>query len=144
MRLPTLLIISDNPSVRYWVKKHLEDQYFVLESVNRMSALEAIQTSQLDFIIIDSALEGTDPLELAAEMKQILRTLTPILLITGRLKRTYLESALEAGVTDFLNDQLDPEELSMRIATAKKARSLREKTSAFSASITKKTSRYLN
>jgi diguanylate cyclase (GGDEF)-like protein len=139
MRLPTLLIISDNPSIRYWVKKHLEDQYFVLEAVNRISALEAIRNSQLDFILIDSGLEGTDPLELTAEMKQILRTLTPILLITGRLKRSYLESALDAGVTDFLNDQLDPEELAMRIATGKKAHSLREKTSAFSTSITKKT-----
>ena len=89
----------------------------------------------LDFIIVDSEFEACDPLELCRQFKQILRTLTPILLITGRLKKSFLDAALEAGVTDFLNHQLDPHELQIRIATIRKSYSLREKTQEASSTL---------
>jgi diguanylate cyclase (GGDEF)-like protein len=62
-------------------------------------------------------------------------TITPIFLITGRLKKTYLDQAHEAGVTDFLSDQLDIEELEERIASGKKVTSMREKTEEASSAL---------
>lgn len=126
---PTLLVIADNPSVRFWMKKYLKDLFFVLDTANRDEALQTIKNSFLDFIIIDGSLDTCDPLKLCKEIREITRSNSiPILLITGRLKKSYLDQALDAGVTDFLNNELDIEELEMRIATGKKASSLREKT----------------
>ncbi len=125
---PILLVISDNPSIRFWVKKHLEDQFYILEAHDRKEAIELAKQSSLDFIIIDSALETDPALKVCKELRKTL-LLTPILLITGRLKKSYRDQALEAGVTDFLSNQMDFEELETRIATEKKALSLREKTS---------------
>ncbi len=128
LKLPTLLAVTDDAAVRFWVKKQLDEEFFIVDAPKKHSALSAAQTTSFDFIIVDSELEDCDALELCRELKQILRTLTPILLITGRLKRSYLDAAKEAGVTDFLNNQLDPEELRMRIQTIRKSHSLREKT----------------
>lgn len=138
LKLPTLLTVTDNPSVRVWIKKHLEEEFFILNAAKKQAALEAARTASLDFIIVDSEFEECDALKLCAEMRQILRTLTPILLITGRLKKTYLDAATEAGVTDFLNKQLDPEELQIRIEAIRKGRSLREKTEGAAALIPQK------
>jgi PleD family two-component response regulator len=133
-QLPTLLIVSDNPPVRYWLKKHLEKQFYIIDAAKKARALEVVQYTALDFIIVDSGFEDCDALELCRALRQF-NLLTPILLITGRLKKTYRESALDAGVTDFLFDQLDSEELETRIATGLKAAELRHKVAGLSGHI---------
>lgn len=126
--LPTLLLISDNPSIRHWIKKHLESQYFVMEAQSRMKAIEAVKTSEIDLIILDSELEEHPPLKLATEIRSFTQnSLTPILLITGKLKKTFREAAFEAGISDFLSSQLDIEELETRVEVANQAKKVREK-----------------
>lgn len=132
LKLPTLLVVADDPSVRFWVKKHLDDQFFVLAAENRREAIDALN-ARLDFIIVDSAMEECDALELCKELSQ--KNLVPILLITGRLKKSFRDRALASGVTDFLNNQLDVEELETRIATGLKAAAARQKTEDLGLSI---------
>lgn len=135
LKLPTLLVVSDNPSLHLWVKKHLEDQFFVLSAETHPEALEALN-ARLDFIIVDAALEAGDALELCKELSQLTqKNCVPILLVTGKLKKSFRNRALESGVTDFLSDQLDLDELETRIATGLKAASLRQKTEAIGFSI---------
>lgn len=138
LKLPTLLMISENPSVRFWIKKQLNRQFFIIDAANFKVALEAAKTSRLDFVIIDSDFENCNPLKLSLEIRQNLEPFTPILLITGRLKKSFLDAALESGVTDFLNNQLDETELELRIATGRKAQSLREKTNDVFSSLDQK------
>lgn len=128
LKLPTLLAITDNPAVRFWIKKHLDEEFFIIDASKKHAALTVAHTTAFDFVIVDSEFEDCNAIDLARELNQILKTLTPILLITGRLKKSYLDAAKEAGVTDFLSNQLDPEELQTRIATIRKGHSLREKT----------------
>ena len=130
-QLPTLLIVSDNPPVRYWLKKHLEKQFYIIEAQKKAKAIEVVKNSVLDFIIVDSIFEECDAVELCRKLRQI-NLVAPILLITGRLKKTYRESALDAGVTDFLFEQLDEVELETRIATGLKAAEVRNKVAGLS------------
>lgn len=138
LKLPTLLMISENPSVRFWIKKQLNDQFFIIDAADFKVAVEAAKTSRLDFVIIDSDFENCNPLKLSSEIRPHLEPFTPILLITGRLKKSFLDAALESGVTDFLNNQLDPTELQLRIATGRKAQSLRDKTHTVFSSVDQK------
>jgi len=133
-QLPTLLIIADNPPVRFWLKKHLENQFYLIIAQKKEKAIEVVQHTRLDFIILDANFLDADPIDLTKELRQ-LNLLVPILLITGRLSKTYRESALEAGVTDFLFEQLDQEELETRIATGLKAAIIRKKTGELSENI---------
>ncbi len=135
LKLPTLLVVSDNPSLHLWVKKNLDPQFFVLSAENRKEARAALN-ARLDFIIVDAALETGDALELCKELSQLTQKyFVPILLVTGRLKKSFRDKALASGVTDFLSDQLDIEELETRIATGLKAASMRQKTESLGLSI---------
>lgn len=128
LKLPTLLIITDNPSVRFWVQNHLKDQFFVLHAETKNQAIQAMNT-RLDVILLDSLFEDADPLEVAKELSRLSKiNLIPIILITGRLKLTYRDKATQAGVTDFVSNQLDFEEIQARIAEGLKASEIREKT----------------
>lgn len=135
LKLPTILIVADNPAVSLWVKKNLEEQFFVLVAENRREALDALYSS-LDFIIIDSEFEHSDPLELSKEIhSQTAKSGTPIFLITGKLKKSYREKAKKAGITEFLSANLDLDELLIRIEVGKKAAAVRQKTEDVTRSI---------
>ena len=69
LKLPTILIVADNPSIRFWLKKHLDDHFFVLSAETPKEALDALY-SPLDFIIIDAEFERCDALELSEKMYQ--------------------------------------------------------------------------
>lgn len=128
-----LLIITDNPSIRFWIKKNLEDQFFILEAHSKTQALEAVKNTPLDLIILDSQFEESKPFALCKAIRSTLHNLyTPLFLITGKLKKSFREEALEAGVNDFINDQLDLEEIETRIAISKKTTALRQKTTELS------------
>lgn len=137
LKLPTLLLISDNPSIEHWMKKNLEGQFYIIEESTQSSALEAAKSTALDLIILDSQLENCDPLELSHLLRQI-NTSISILLITGRLKKSYREEALASGVSDFLNDQLEINELRERIETGRKTAAMQKKTADISLQIKKK------
>ena len=129
--LPALLIITENPSIRFWVKKHLDNRFFILDATEKGEALTVVLDFPLNFIILDSNFEDCDALELCQKIRATpLNITTPIFLITGRLKKNFREKATLAGVTDFLSDQLDIEELMARIDEGLKANALREKTSS--------------
>jgi diguanylate cyclase (GGDEF)-like protein len=133
-QLPTLVIISDNFSVCYWLKKRLETQFYIIEATKLKKALEVAQHTALDFIILDSSFEECDVLELCHQIRRY-NKLTPILFITGKLKKSYRQSALDAGVTDFLFEQLDEEELKIRITTGLKTAEVRHKVQDLSGKI---------
>ncbi len=133
---PTSLIISDNPSIRYWLKKHLGEKFFLIEAMTKAKALETALNSSLHFIILDSAFKPCDFLELAREIRQTpSNLLTPILLITDQLKKSFRTTAQEAGITDFLFQPLDAEELETKIGTIKKAGDVRHKVLGLSSKI---------
>jgi PleD family two-component response regulator len=135
LKLPTLLVIAENPKIRFWIKKHLDDRFFLIYAEKKSEAMEALY-SRLDFIIIDSELESCDALLLCQQMSQITKkNLIPIFMITGRLKKSFRTQAQEYGVTDFLSNQLDPVELDEKIQAGEKNVAVREKTADLSASI---------
>jgi PleD family two-component response regulator len=134
LRLPTLLVVADNPSIRFWMKKHLDPLFFVIPAENRQETIQALSSS-LDLIIIDSSMEECDALELCTDIRKMIGTLTPILLITGRLKKSFREKANAAGVTAFLSYPLDLQEIQARIKTAQITSDARDKTAGISKSI---------
>lgn len=133
LNLPTLLVITESPPIRHWIQKHLDQQFFIIAANTQKKALETVRTCQLDFIILDASFEDADPLELCKTIRAAEPlALYPILLITGRLKKSYRDHALDAGVTDFLSEQLDVEELETRIAIGRKAMEVRQKVAELS------------
>ncbi len=126
IHLPTLLVVTDNASIRFWIKKHLDAQFFILHAKNSSDAMQAL-SANLNLIFIDAELE--EALQLSAQLSQMNQNgLIPIFLITGRLKKSFRDQAKACGVTDFLTAPLDLEEVRTKIASAQKNASMRQKT----------------
>jgi two-component system cell cycle response regulator len=135
LKLPTILLVSQNPTVRNWIKKHLDEDFFIIYAEKQYEATDALN-SRLDFIILDSNIVDYNPLDLCQELSQISKkSFVPIFLITGKLKKSYRDQARASGVTDFLSDQLDIDELKTRILEGQKSALSREKTADLSLSI---------
>jgi len=134
--LPIVLIIADKPSIGYWLKKQLEGKFFVIDATSKSKAIEVALNTTVHCIILDAAFKACDCLELASEIRRTpSNLLTPILLITDTLKKSYRTSATEAGVTDFLFLPLDAEELQAKIEGIEKASNVRSKVLGLSARI---------
>ena len=130
LRTPAVLVITDNPSVRFWVKKQLDEQFFILDATETDEARIVTLDFPLDLIIVDEAFEEIRPFELCHIIRGTsLNSSTPILLITARLNKAHRKKALAAGITDFLSDQLDSNELRQRVEESKRANRTRTKTS---------------
>ena len=124
---PTLLVITDHSPLFFWFKKHLSKRFFLLQASTKQKVIELLQTTPLDLVIADPAIKETDVLDLCRAVRNAM-PLVPILLLTGKLKQQSQFEALKAGVTDFINDHLDLEELEAQMATVQKMVYLREKT----------------
>jgi CheY-like chemotaxis protein len=134
---PTLLLIADNPAIGHWIKKHFDGRFFLLEETSGPRTVEVVQSTALDAILIDSELESCEPFSLCTKLHQ-LSPLVPLLLITGQLKKAYRNRALQAGVTDFLSNQLDVEEFEKCIAEGLQNAAMRKKINDLHLKIRKK------
>jgi len=125
---PVILIVTDDLSKLAFLKKHLKEEFHLLEKTDETAVLDIVQNSIIDTIIIDAALKDISAFTLCEKIRSISGYYeTPILLITPSLKKSYMEDALIAGASDFLNEPLEKRELEARIAVALKMKKREEK-----------------
>jgi two-component system cell cycle response regulator len=129
-----LLVISPQESVVQWIHSYLDSQFFILSASTETQALKFIESCFIDLIILDE--QVSNALSFCQRLRnQMANNSLPILLITGRLKKSFLEQALQAGVSDFLSSQLDLQELEARIQVAKATQKARDKTATLAAQL---------
>jgi diguanylate cyclase (GGDEF)-like protein len=106
----------DNRHKSSLIHKALKNMFNLFETQESFGAVEWLKHFQAAAIILDeAALTKTWPL-----FVQHIRRLPdyadiPILLITNNLKKTFTTQALNYGITDFLLDPLDPDEVYQRM-----------------------------
>lgn len=120
---PIVLIVSDDIPKISILRHVLQPLAHLVERSDIESADELLKSSAVDVVILDSHL--SDPCALMAAAKQLRSSIgkldTPLLLITSELKKSFTTAALAAGVTDFINEPLDKDEIEKRMAVALKA-----------------------
>jgi diguanylate cyclase (GGDEF)-like protein len=111
-----------------FLKKHLHTMFHLIEKETVEEAIESLKNISVDMIIIDEKSCET-PIFTSCPKIRLLKgyETTPILLITSNLKQTFIFKALNAGVSDFLHEPLDEEELFERIAVAMKVQERQKK-----------------
>jgi len=103
------LIVSDDFTTKIFFKKNLTN-FYIIEKRSSIEAINIAENTILDIVIIDDRIE--DAIDLCFQLKKRKRLFTvPIILITSRLKKTYLQRAQKAGVFDFLFLPLDETKL---------------------------------
>jgi two-component system, cell cycle response regulator DivK len=113
----TILYVEDNPDNRLLVKRILlSEDYSLLEAIDARDALNLLQTTRPDLILMDINMPDMDGYTLTAKIKSMPGfERVPILAVTANVMRGDKEKTLEAGCDGYIQKPLDIEQLTREI-----------------------------
>jgi len=107
-----ILIVEDDQMNREYLSQLLEDDYIVVGVATGEEALEILDETAPDLIIVDLGLPGVDGCELTRRLRHSPKWLrTPIIAVTGHVRAGDTESATLAGCSDCLAKPIHDETL---------------------------------
>jgi nitrogen regulation protein NR(I) len=99
--MQTLLIVDDDKSIRYSLKRMLEGSFTILTAQNGEEALQRVKESAPDLIIMDIKMPGRSGIEILKEVKQIDPKSLVILMTAYGTTDTAIE-AMKYGAFDYI------------------------------------------
>jgi putative two-component system response regulator len=113
----TILVVEDDHSNRELMVRMLTRAGYTVESVSDgEAALEAVEDTRPDVILLDVQLPGLDGFAVCRAIKQRPATrLTPVVLVSGLRGREHKMEGIEAGADDILAKPWDEAELLARV-----------------------------
>ena len=129
---PKLLIVEDNPDIRWLISDKMTAEFSVLEAVDGSAGLKLAIEQMPDLIITDFMMPRMDGLELCQRLKSdILTSHIPILLLTAKASLDDKVQGLENGADDYMVKPFEIKELAARVRNMiEQRRILREKFSS--------------
>ena len=113
----TILVVDDSVTVRKVTSRFLERQGFnVAVAKDGIDAIEILQDSTPDMILLDIEMPRMDGFEVATQVRHSQRLQhIPIIMITSRTGEKHRERALEIGVNDYMGKPFQEQHLLDRI-----------------------------
>jgi two-component system, OmpR family, alkaline phosphatase synthesis response regulator PhoP len=147
-----ILIVEDDFEIRHLIQQTLEEENFECQTVeNGLVALEVVQKTQPDLIVLDRMLPGLDGLEICSRIRQNKSIKDPyIIMLTAKGEEIDRIVGLSTGVDDYMVKPFSPRELAARVRAVLR-RSLRHvepaqthKTKHFEIDLDRRTATRLN
>ena len=112
-----ILAVDDEPLILKGLRFSLEqDGYIVEEALDGQSALDMIQSTQYDLILLDVMLPDIDGLQVCTRLKRDPDTAgIPVIMLTARGDEIDKVLGLEMGADDYVVKPFSPKELMLRI-----------------------------
>ncbi len=112
-----VLIVDDESGVRHSLTLVLKDQYEVLSVATGQEALELLDRSAFDVVLLDILLPGIDGLEVLEKIKE--RPVAPqVIMLTATKTVKTAVRAMKLGAFDYVTKPFDVEELLILIERA--------------------------
>ena len=113
----TILYVEDNLDNRTLVRRILTAEgYTLIEAANATQAMEILNTTRPDLILMDINMPDMDGYSLTAKIKDTPRfESTPIIALTANVMRGDRERSLEAGCDGYIQKPIDIDKLSEQI-----------------------------
>lgn len=106
--LKIMLIVEDNPDVRYFISSHFDSVYTVYEAKNGKEGFDKAVKTIPDVIITDILMPDSDGYELCRKIKKDERTShIPLLLLTALHSKEHEIEGLECGADDYITKPFD-------------------------------------
>src|SRR6266702_4029774 len=113
--MKTILIVDDEPSARYGLRRALEAKYRIAEADSAEAAREALPREQPDLVLLDVVLPGQDGLSFLRWMREQGSEI-PVLMVSALDTAKTAVEALQLGAADYLVKGFELEELRQRVA----------------------------
>ena len=115
-KIPEILIVDDDSSVVIALHKVLQDIGRIRFASTASQALEMINDTRPDLILLDVELPDINGLKLCIMLKQDVETASiPVLFITSKIETGFEEKVFDAG--DFITTPLKPRVVAARVQT---------------------------
>jgi putative two-component system response regulator len=112
-----MLVVDDEPQNRRVLSRLLTEQGYVVQTASAgEEALEMLEASAADILLLDVQMPGLDGFEVCRRVKENPRTrLTPVVLVTGLDAHEHRLKGINAGADEFISKPYNIEELKARI-----------------------------
>ncbi len=99
--MQTILIVDDDKSIRYSLKRMMEEKYFILTAQNGEEALDRVKQSPPDLIIMDIKMPGRNGIDVLKEIRSIDPKSLVIIMTAYGTTETAIE-AMKYGAFDYI------------------------------------------
>jgi len=111
----TVLIVDDEPSARYGMRRVLEGSYRIVEADSADSARRALASARPDIILLDLVMPGEGGVGFLRWLRESGDEI-PVLVVSALDTAKTAVEALQAGAADYIVKGFDIEELRKRVA----------------------------
>ena len=123
-----LLIEDDRPHSEHLQRILAEDNHFCDDCTDGKQALQMLNTSHFDLVMLAMHLDTDDSLRILSQIRSNEKSRNiPVLVLTEEGDETMLAKALDMGVTDYVNRPVDANELKARVRTQIRRRRFQER-----------------
>lgn len=123
--MPRVLVIDDDPALRYTLDAVLGDGGFVVEtSAGGAAGLAAFEARGADVVLTDLAMPQVDGMNVLASLRAQDPSV-PVIMLTAHGSERVAVNAMKAGAHDYLPKPFDPDELLLSVRRAVETRRLR-------------------
>jgi two-component system cell cycle response regulator len=123
-----LLIEDDRPHSEHLQRILAEDNHFCDDCSNGKQALQMLNTSHFDLVMLAMHLDTDDSLRILSQIRSNEKSRNiPVLVLTEEGDETMLAKALDMGVTDYVTRPVDANELKARVRTQIRRRRFQER-----------------
>jgi two-component system response regulator (stage 0 sporulation protein F) len=111
-----ILVVDDRPGIRRLLQEVLQDaEYRVITAAGGREALDIVEQTHVDLVLLDMKMSGMDGLETLTRMKECASG-TVILIMTAYEELEVLTEARRRGAAGYISKPFDIEELKDIIA----------------------------
>ena len=115
---PTILIVDDTPANLVLLMGLLKDKYHVKAANNGEKAVELVNASPPDLILLDIMMPGMDGYEVCSILKANEKTNDiPVIFLTAKVSIEAEEHGFDVGAVDFIHKPISPPIVMARINT---------------------------
>jgi DNA-binding NtrC family response regulator len=123
--MKTILIVDDEPTARYALRRAFESKYRIAEADSAEAARDSLLSEKPDLILLDVVLPGMDGLTFLKTLRDQGRTV-PVLMVSALDAAKTAVEALRLGAADYLVKGFELDELRQRVANLLKLASLEQ------------------
>lgn len=112
--MATIMIVDDDPNIRELLRVFLEKEGFtVKDAVDGQAALNKLEKTKIDLVILDIMMPRMDGWELCRELREYYEF--PLLILTAKGEMSQKIKGFKLGTDDYLVKPFEPLELVMRV-----------------------------
>lgn len=113
---PLLFIVDDEPEIRNFLTRFLQNEFTVLSAASATEAFALLNSHVPDAILVDVHMPGENGISLCKQLRtRLARPQVPILMISAFDEPDARIRSFEAGADDFIAKPFRPDELSTRL-----------------------------